>query len=266
MTAERCRWLLLALLLLALGGCGVRGPDVVDQDGAPSHHPDLSAIPDAQPRPEPRSRYGNPESYEVFGRSYRVLDSSQDFVERGIASWYGTKFHGRRTSSGAPYDMYAMTAAHKHLPLPTYARVTNLENGRSIVVKINDRGPFHPNRVIDLSYAGAYKLGMLARGTARVEVRAIDPHRPERAAPAPTPAQPPDIFLQAGAFASEDNARRMRERLEQSLARSVRVQPNGAAQSVFRVQVGPLNSVEQADALMAQLERLGVNDAHVVID
>ncbi len=130
---------------------------------------------DAIPKPEPLSKWGNPPSYTVFGKTYYVRTSSKNYVERGIASWYGKKFHGRRTSSGEPYDMYAMTAAHKTLPLPTYARVTNLENGRTIVVRINDRGPFVDNRLIDLTYSGAKRLGMLAKGTALVEVRAIDP-------------------------------------------------------------------------------------------
>jgi rare lipoprotein A len=140
---------------------------------------DVSDIPDAVPKVEPLSRFGNPDSYVVFGKRYRTMDSSAGYVERGVASWYGPTFHGRRTSSGERYDMYAMTAAHKTLPLPTYARVTNLKNGRSAVVRINDRGPFHAGRVIDLSYAAASKLGVVDKGTARVEVRAIDPARPQ---------------------------------------------------------------------------------------
>jgi len=137
------------------------------------------------PRAEPRSRYGNPASYVVRGRTYYTKDDSRGHVERGVASWYGPGFHGRRTSSGEPYDMNAMTAAHKTLPLPTYARVTNLENGRSAVVRINDRGPFHGPRVIDLSRAAAAKLGVLATGTAEVEVRALDPASPGSIPPNP---------------------------------------------------------------------------------
>ena len=137
--------------------------------------------PDMVPKVEPRSRYGNPASYVVFGKRYHTKDDSHGHVERGLASWYGPGFHGRRTSSGERYDMYAMTAAHKTLPLPTYAQVTNLENGRSAVVRINDRGPFHGPRVIDLSRAAAAKLGVLAKGTAQVEVKALDPTNPEPA-------------------------------------------------------------------------------------
>lgn len=163
------------LLLGLLAGCAGNG----NKDSAPTNPPDLSNIPDAVPKVEPKSKYGNPASYVVFGKRYYTKKSNKNHVERGLASWYGRKFHGRRTSSGERYDMYAMTAAHKSLPLPTYARVTNVENGRTAVVKINDRGPFHGNRIIDLSYSAAHKLGVVARGTAMVEVKTIDPSRPE---------------------------------------------------------------------------------------
>jgi len=162
--------LLLGGLVGLLAGCS----STVDRG-----EPDLSDIADAVPRVEPKSKYGNPKSYVVFGRRYHTKSSSKNHVERGLASWYGRKFHGRKTSSGERYDMYAMTAAHKTLPLPTYARVTNVESGRSAVVKINDRGPFHGKRVIDLSYSAARKLGVVAKGTAMVEIRAIDPSHPE---------------------------------------------------------------------------------------
>lgn len=167
--------LLLGGLLGLLSGCS----STVDKDSAPGHAPDVSGIKDAVPKVEPKSKYGNPKSYVVFGKRYHTKSSSEGHVERGLASWYGKKFHGRKTSSGERYDMYAMTAAHKTLPLPTYARVTNVETGRSAVVKINDRGPFHGKRVIDLSYTAARKLGVVSKGTAMVEVRAIDPKRPE---------------------------------------------------------------------------------------
>lgn len=130
---------------------------------------------DPTPHKLPLSRYGNPKSYEVFGVDYYLLASNQSYTERGVASWYGDKFHGKRTSSGEPYNMYAMTAAHKTLPIPVYAQVTNLENGHKVIVKINDRGPFVKNRLIDLSYAAAIKLGVVAKGTARVEVTTIIP-------------------------------------------------------------------------------------------
>jgi hypothetical protein len=151
-----------ALLVAALlGGCGGSSAPVV-RDG-PGKNLDFSRVPDAVPRAEPRSRGGNAASYVVFGQRYHTLASSQGYRSRGIASWYGSKFHGRKTANGEIYDMYAMTAAHRQLPIPTYVEVTNLENGRQIIVRVNDRGPFHDNRVIDLSYAAAGRLGMLEK-------------------------------------------------------------------------------------------------------
>ena len=141
-------------------------------DNVPDEIPDVDAIPEPDVRDEPRSRTGNG-NYSVLGKRYQVMDDPEGYVETGLASYYGTKFHGRRTSSQEVYDMYAFTAAHKTLPLPSFARVTNLDNGKSIIVRVNDRGPFHPGRVIDLSYAAAVKLGYRDKGTARVEVRAV---------------------------------------------------------------------------------------------
>lgn len=164
------------LALGLLGGCASRG-DGRALGGGPGGS-DWSEIPDAVPRVEPLSKSGNPESYQVRGRRYYTQKTSAGHVERGLASWYGKQFHGRKTSSGERYDMYAMTAAHKTLPLPSYVRVTNMENGRTAVVKVNDRGPFHGPRVIDLSYSAAKKLGVVQKGTAMVELRALDPARP----------------------------------------------------------------------------------------
>ncbi|HEX9404150.1 MAG TPA: septal ring lytic transglycosylase RlpA family protein [Steroidobacteraceae bacterium] len=157
--------------------------------------PKPDSIPEVIPRIEPRARSGNPPFYDVFGKRYYVLSSSVGYRERGVASWYGPGFHNVRTSIGEPYDMYGMTAAHKTLPLPAYVRVTNLQNGRSVVVRVNDRGPFVGNRIIDLSYSAAAKLDMLRNGTAMVEVRTIDPSAPPpvitaSATPAPAAAPP----------------------------------------------------------------------------
>jgi len=145
------------------------------QDSGPPPGTQLSAaqLKDPVPRDEPPSRYGNPVSYSVFGKRYTTMKSAAGFQQRGMASWYGTKFHGRRTSSGEPYDMYAMTAAHKSLPLPTYVLVHNLDNNRTAIVRVNDRGPFHSGRIIDLSYAAAIKLGVAKTGVARVEIRSL---------------------------------------------------------------------------------------------
>ena len=169
---------LLAVLLVVLSGCGFFGglsKPGGSRDSAPNVTLDKRKIIDATPKVEPRSRGGNFTPYTVLGKTYRVMKSSKGYKEKGGASWYGTKFHGRLTSNGERYNMYAMTAAHKSLPIPTYVKVKNLENGREIIVRVNDRGPFHEGRIIDLSYAAATKIGMLKKGTARVEVEAIDP-------------------------------------------------------------------------------------------
>lgn len=172
-----------AVLLCALlvAGCTSRGIFETG-DHAPPGMVDISGVQDAVPRPEPLSRYGNPASYVVYGKRYYTMPSSKGYRQRGIASWYGTKFHGKRTSSGETYDMYKMTAAHKTLPLPSYVEVENLRNGRTIVVKVNDRGPFLHDRIIDLSFVAAAKLGIQEDGTGLVEVRAIDTETPLQAA------------------------------------------------------------------------------------
>jgi rare lipoprotein A len=151
----------------------------------PRNAPDVNQIPDAIPREEPRSPYGNPPFYTVGGHRYAVLPSASGYVERGVASWYGSEFHGLRTSTGEPYDMFAMTAAHKTLPLPCYARITNLSNGRSVVVRINDRGPFVANRIVDLSYSAASRLDMIRNGTAFVELDVLNPAAPTLSASMP---------------------------------------------------------------------------------
>lgn len=187
------------------------------QDSHPASHeiPDLSLIKDLVPKYEPKSRYGNPEKYTVLNKTYRVLDSSNGYKESGYASWYGTKFHGFRTSSGEIYDMYAMTAAHKTLPLPTYAKVTNLYNNRSVIVKINDRGPFHGGRIVDLSYAAANKLGILANGVGKVEVVALTPDRNFINKIEKSKSTNNSLSqLQLGAFSVKTNAQKLASELE----------------------------------------------------
>ncbi len=161
-------------LALLLSGCTATGGRYGGSDGAPPGDFDASKIPDAVPKPEARSRYGNSPNYVVAGKRYHVLSSAQGYSKVGYASWYGTKFHGQHTSSREPYNMFSMTAASTTLPIPTYVRVTNLENNRSAIVKVNDRGPFKSNRIIDLSYAAAKKLGYADNGTTLVRVTAID--------------------------------------------------------------------------------------------
>jgi rare lipoprotein A len=237
---------------------------------------DVSRIPEPVPKAEPRSLYGNKSPYTVLGHTYRVLSSARGYDERGIASYYGAKFHGYKTSSLENYDMYAFSAAHKTLPLPSYARVTNLENGKSVIVRINDRGPFHENRLIDLSYAAAVKIGIWPKGTGLVEVRAIDPAHPdEDRAPAELAAQAavlsrgvhPAIWLQVGAFADLANADRVASRLRSARLAPVQVsdvQVNG--RDVRRVRVGPLQDADQADRVTDQIERLGLPRPQVAVD
>lgn len=253
---------------------------------APPPIPD--SVPDAVPRNEPRSRSGNPPFYDVFGKRYYVLSSSVGYWERGVASWYGPGFHKVRTSTGEPYDMYAMTAAHKTLPLPAYVRVTNLLNGRSVVVRVNDRGPFVGNRIIDLSYTAAAKLDMLRNGTAMVDVRTIDPSvstpvitasaaPPAPGAPtgvsavvpnAPGAAAPsPALFVQAGAFSDPANAERLAQKLRGGNFGKIFVRDDRiAGRRMYRVRVGPVANVAEFDRVVAALERAGIGDAHLALD
>ena len=246
---------------------------VPERDSAPTQPIDVSAIPDAIPRDEAKSRYGNPTSYVVFGKRYYPLQSSHNFVERGVASWYGEKFHGRRTSSGETYNMYAMTAAHKTLPLPTYVRVTNLDNKKSIVVRVNDRGPFHANRIIDLSYTGATKLDMLKEGTAVVEVRAVDPARPVSVSAADVVSEDESVqeqvrlFLQIGAFSYRVNAEKLKKKVGEIADEIVRIEEffrNG--QTIYRVKLGPLLNVAHADRLAFLLADAGFEQPHLVLE
>jgi rare lipoprotein A len=248
------------ILVTACGTPGVR-------DGAPVRPPaDLVGVPDAVPKPEPLSAYGNPATYKVLGKTYQVRASRKDYKARGLASWYGTKFHGRRTSSGEPYDMYGMTAAHKTLPLPTYARVTNLDNGKSVIVKINDRGPFHANRIIDLSYTAAAKLDMLKNGTARVEVVSIVPETITAAAATPTAqTNQSGLFVQAGAFSEKENAEQVKRTLANAAIESDIYMHNlSPRQIVYRVQIGPFNEINDANRITDKLNAIGISDAHIV--
>lgn len=262
----------LALVLGALlvGGCSVVAhrpqPALPPPPVAtPPPPPAVEAVPDAVPRAEARSAHGNPPFYDVLGRRYFVQASADGYVERGVASWYGPGFHSGSTSSGESYDMYGMSAAHKTLPLPTYARVTNLRNGLSVVVRINDRGPFVANRLIDLSYTAAAKLDMIRDGTTLVEVRALTAGVPDvltRSAESP----PPALYVQAGAFADEANAQRLLARLHGSGLRSAFVVAPQSGSRLYRVRLGPVASVAEFDQLAARLATLGVADARLALD
>lgn len=275
---------LIAALAFTLAACGSapprdapsagespRGGGYYQDDGPGDATPaNLAEIPDAVPRREPLHRFAN-RPYEVFGREYVPFTEVRPFEQSGIASWYGKKFHGQKTSSGERYDMYAMTAAHPTLPIPSYAQVTNLQNGRSVVVRINDRGPFLRDRVIDLSYAGAWKLGYVQAGHARVAVRAIVPGESRvvasaepTALPAPlngvvaatTPsaeASSGGVYLQLGAFSAEASAESMREHLQRRLdwvGERIEVLVSGA---LYKLQLGPYRSREDANGIAERI-------------
>jgi rare lipoprotein A len=237
-----------------------------EADSGPAVDIDVSALAEPVPRDEPRARYGNRSPYTVLGHVYHVLDSADGYVERGVASWYGSKFNGRNTSSGEPYDICAFTAAHRTLPLPSYVRVTNLDNGRTVIVRVNDRGPFHDGRLIDLSYAAAVRLGVNRTGTAHVELRALSK---DDSSPTPPLVSGPSLptsgrwTVQVGSFGVRDNARALAERLEDADVRHVdidRIDVDG--RTLWRVLVGPVDAGD-LDVLLSRLRRLGVRESRV---
>lgn len=287
MTRGIGRFALLMMLVLVLVACGSRGrerpaepaqaaresPRYEPLDGPPNVPFDVDSLPEPVVKDEPLARYGNHSPYEVLGKRYQVLPRSAGYVERGTASWYGTKFHGRLTSTREPYDMYQFTAAHKTLPLPSYARVTRLDTGKSVVVRINDRGPFVGTRLIDLSYAAAVKLGVHLTGTAPVEVRVLHPGDDVNAQRPPPrqPSQAPlvtshgNIYVQVAAFSARANAFEYRRRLLARGFDEVRVFTARTDRGrVWRVRVGPLLTMEQAEAVRARLRAGGFGEPRVM--
>jgi rare lipoprotein A len=230
----------------------------------------------AQPTKSPR---GNPAFYEVFGQRYYVLDSADGYEERGVASWYGRKFHGNPTANGEKYDMHGVSAAHKGLPLPTWVEVTNLKNGRKLTLRVNDRGPFVHNRLIDLSYGAALKLDMVESGTTLVNVRALGTPalapalEPKTSTATPAPSQPTptladitrELYVQVGAFGQQENAERLMNRLSNDGLKDVFVLSDlNVEPALHRVRVGPVKEVDQYDGIVAQLAALGYADTHLV--
>lgn len=298
MRAERhpLFWALIPILLLA--GCA--GKPI--KDGAPRGSAGIAqGLPtDPVPRWEPRSPYGNGPIYEVLGRRYAVMDSSYGYQERGVASWYGKKFHGRSTSSREPYNMHALTAAHKSLPLPTYVRVRNLRNDKSVIVRVNDRGPFVANRIIDLSYSAAQRLGMIREGTSLVEVTAIsfddpplqlvvkespaqeatEPMRQEPVRQEPVREDPErpvstvsadkkesNVYVQVGAFGDVQNARRRFATLRDGGVGNAFVLEDTSRQpALYRIRIGPIADVDQYDLLVVKLQDLGIAETHLVTE
>ncbi len=252
--------------VLAVAGCGTFSPREAPptpasapakgayyKDDGPGANPppDLAAIPDAVPKAEPLHRFAN-RPYQVFGKDYVPAASLAPFRQSGVGSWYGRRYHGAPTSSGEPYNMYAMTAAHPTLPIPSYARVTNPANGRSVVVRINDRGPFHSGRVIDLSYVAAWKLGYADAGSARVEVETVLPGKAEP--PPDVKAESQGVFLQLGAFSVRESAENFRVRVYRDLAWLTQPIQVVAGGPVFRLHLGPYRTQDEARAIADRIQ------------
>lgn len=254
------------------------------QDHAPSGDIKVDHLPDLVPKWEPKSRGGNKSPYEVWGKQYWVMDSAQGYSAEGTASWYGKKFHGHKTSNGETYDMYAFSAAHKSLPLPTYLKVTNLDNQRSVIVRVNDRGPFHGDRLIDLSYAAAARLDYHKKGLARVRIEAISPAQgqtyqapsnvvaepttltksvPAEASTAPAKVastEAPTVnfsHLQVGAFSVETSASQLKTRLFELFDTQIRVTTNKQSDGLFKVLVGPFESDNELIQWQKKLQEEG---------
>lgn len=248
-------------LLLGLSACTLGVP-------MGQQLPDTTRLPSLE-----KSKYGNPSSYVVMGQRYYVMDSATGFSQRGVASWYGPDFHGKRTSSGETYDMHAMTAAHKTLPIPVYVRVKNLSNGKSVVVKVNDRGPFAHKRIIDLSYAAAKKLDMVGPGTSEVEIEVLSssrsaPRATVRAIPLQANTRPGgDIFLQLGSFGSQLNAQSLHNELTANKESAVVIrQAKTDKGDFYRVWIGPLLDVSEAELVQKRLSEKGYPGARIVIE
>ena len=291
------RWGVLGVVL-CITGCASSPPACQGGDcgerffseplDGPGHLHLVENVIEPVPHDLPRSRYGNPKVYEVHGQYYETWPSAEGYAEEGIASWYGSKFHGRLTSSREVYDMYQLTAAHRSLPIPTFVEVTNLENGKSIVVKVNDRGPFHENRIIDLSYAAAVKLDFMGAGTAPVHVRAINPAREQspsalrlhtraieqshREPPAVSPVMAsaeeqradPGLYFQLGAYADRENAVAMQGRVRDAIVGVVvKVLPPDT-KPVYRVQLGPLYSTSLVTEIARELDRAGLGHYQII--
>ncbi len=237
-------------------------------DGLPKQDIDVSHISNPIPRIENASITGNPPFYEVMGKRYTIMQSSQGYIKEGIASWYGTKFHGKRTSSGEVYDMFAMTAANKTLPIPCYVKVTSLSNGKEITVRINDRGPFHDNRIIDLSYTAAKKLGIIDNGTSRVRVEAVPPYQTLSIFSNEQEyiMKKKPMYLQTGAFKEKKSAERFASQTQQIVQLfPVSVEDNAYHfTSIFRVKIGPLENEQEVDLINNLLINAGLGKGMLV--
>ncbi|ETX09882.1 rare lipoprotein A [Marinomonas ushuaiensis DSM 15871] len=298
------------ICLLTLNGClstrHVLGQDDIDydkasgggrysilQDHAPTGDIKVDHLPDLVPKWEPKSRGGNKSSYEVWGKTYQVMDSAKGYSAEGTASWYGKKFHGHKTSNGEIYDMYTFSAAHKSLPIPTYLKVTNLDNKQTVIVRVNDRGPFHGDRLIDLSYAAAARLDYHKKGLARVRIEAITPEQGEiynpvnnvnediARSPESLPAKALPVtsssvsvisteqqftHLQLGAFSAEQSADRLKQRLFESFDTAIKILVNQQDDGLFKVLVGPYSDANELTSWQEKLQKEGFgNPVRVVL-
>ena len=257
-----------------------------DKDWGPDKEIDMSHVPDAVPRYETRTIAGNKNPYTVLGQTYTLMTDERAYIERGIASWYGFKFNGERTSNGELYDMFAMTGAHKTLPIPSYVRVTNLDNRKSVLVRINDRGPFHEGRIIDLSYAAAQRLGITQMGTGNVEVEIVvpdgDPRPPLKkrkaglaskeagivpkadVGPAASSPLPDGTYLQVAAFSQEASAQKFSDNISGSLSYPIIISVASAPNRLYRVRVGPFKDAQSMQAAREQLQKIDISEVHVV--
>ncbi len=231
-----------------------------DRDGAPPEVLDPNGIADAVPRPEILRLAGNMSPYVVNGVTYKLVDDHRGFRQRGVASWYGTKFHGKATSNGETYSLYEMTAAHRTLPIPVYVKVKNLNNGREAIVRVNDRGPFHSDRIIDLSYAAAVKLGFAKQGTAPVEIEVIDTDNRAQAGPTA------NYFLQVGAFKYYSAAEQLQQSLvPMQLPIQITSQEEGSG-ALHRVRIGPLRDFPAAQAARKQLREYWAGEPTLLVE
>lgn len=263
----------LVIFALVIAGCAARGPvpassptERADRgavsDGAPRLVISPEQVKDAVPRPDPILSLGNLSPYTVLGKTYEILPGLDNYRERGIASWYGTKFDGRKTSNGEIFDLYGATAAHKTLPIPCYVRVTNLNNNRTIVVRVNDRGPFHSDRLIDLSYGAATRLGFVDQGTAPVEVELINLAGIDDRRDTPLGSY---RYVQLGAFGSESSAQRLQEELITVLTLPVAVSPVDTGNGLlYRVRIGPMETSEEIMLVQQQLEANGYSGVQLL--
>ena len=272
---KRVAWLVLVALVLAACGStpkktsqpteGPKKPSYYSDDGPPESVPSgMAELPDAVPKDEPYNRFAN-KPYTVFGRTYVPVLNREPTKERGIASWYGKKFHGQKTASGESYDMFAMTAAHPTLPIPSYAKVTNLKTGKSVVVRVNDRGPFHSDRIIDLSYAAASRIGIAAPGSGLVEVERVfassgagpvvvaTPAPPAPAVETPMVVEDKGLWLQIGAFSSRESADIFRDQAARDLSWNNEPLDVSPRDGLYRVRLGPYRNREEAEAIAAKV-------------